>query len=423
MSSIATQTTNSTIQSLANLNKSQSASGAGFSELVNSTNASNQASSTLASNAVVVAADYIPILNYYSWGVGGTTVCMSVNGLPVNVIAASPFGVVEVQTTSLTSTLLSQTSDSTLPTKAFDTSELTEISPELLEAISKYVLQTQLEAKDGFKTIFFRDAQSLEFTQDTLSEASINSLKAQFGDESFLKREDGSLVLTGQAERFVSGWQKALQGSQESQSTLDTLLQKDKNLDGELSGDELGTQSATLTQSVVTTSYVVAWWVILVPVGAVVLTDLDSLAAGFAFRNLSELSQTWLEENFPQLFSSDESEAKSGENAENSKAQSTDKATNADDTTNSGKVFDRAKFTSLYANFVGGFNLLSASFVGLKGYRASSANFNTLNSVMLDLTKSVLNSANASSQGLNSQNSNSALNSQASNSQSESFQV
>ena len=409
MSSIATQTTNSTIQSLANLNKTQSASGAGFSELVNSTNASNQASSTLASNAVVVAADYIPILNYYSWGIGGTTVCMSVNGLPVNVIAASPFGVVEVQTTSLTSTLLSQTSDSTLPTKAFDTSELTEISPELLEAISKDVLQTQLEAKEGFKTIFFRDAQSLEFTQNTLSEASISSLKAQFGDESFLKREDGSLVLTGQAERFVSGWQKALQGSQESQSTLDTLLQRDKNLDGELSGDELGTQSATLTQSVVTTSYVVAWWVVLMPVGAVVLTDLDSLAAGFAFRNLSELSQTWLEENFPQLFSSDESEA---ENAENSKAQSTDKAANADDTTSSGKVFDRAKFTSLYANFVGGFNLLSASFVGLKGYQASRVSFKSLNSVMLDLTKSVLNSANASLQGLNSQNSNSALNSQ-----------
>ena len=412
MSSIATQTTNSTIQSLANLNKTQSASGAGFSELVNSTNASNQASSTLASNAVAVSADYIPILNYYSWGIGGTTVCMSVNGLPVNVIAASPFGVVEVQTTSLTSTLLSQTSDSTLPTKAFDTSELTEISPELLEAISKDVLQTQLEAKDGFKTIFFRDAQSLEFTQDTLSEASISSLKAQFGDESFLEREDGSLVLTGQAERFVSGWQKALQGSQESQSTLDTLLQKDKNLDGELSGDELGTQSATLTQSVVTTSYVVAWWVVLVPVGAVVLTDLDSLAAGFAFRNLSELSQTWLEENFPQLFSSDESEAKSGENAENSKAESTDKAANADDTTSSGKVFDRAKFTSLYANFVGGFNLLSASFVGLKGYQASNVSFKSLNSVMLDLTKSVLSSANASLQGLNSQNSNSALNSQ-----------
>lgn len=423
MSSIATQTTNSTIQSLANLNKTQSASGAGFSELVNSTNASNQASSTLASNAVVVAADYIPILNYYSWGIGGTTVCMSVNGLPVNVIAASPFGVVEVQTTSLTSTLLSQTSDSTLPTKAFDTSELTEISPELLEAISKDVLQTQLEAKEGFKTIFFRDAQSLEFTQNTLSEASINSLKAQFGDESFLEREDGSLVLTGQAERFVSGWQKALQGSQESQSTLDTLLQKDKNLDGELSGDELGTQSATLTQSVVTTSYVVAWWVVLVPVGAVVLTDLDSLAAGFAFRNLSELSQTWLEENFPQLFSSDESEAKSGEKAENSKAQSTDKTANADDATSSGKVFDRAKFTSLYANFVGGFNLLSASFVGLKGYQASNVSFNSLNSVMLDLTKSVLNSANASLQGLNSQNSNSALNSQGSNSQSEGLQV
>ena len=423
MSSIATQTTNSTIQSLANLNKTQSASGAGFSELVNSTNASNQASSTLASNAVVVAADYIPILNYYSWGIGGTTVCMSVNGLPVNVIAASPFGVVEVQTTSLTSTLLSQTSDSTLPTKAFDTSELTEISPELLEAISKDVLQTQLEAKEGFKTIFFRDAQSLEFTQNTLSEASINSLKAQFGDESFLEREDGSLVLTGQAERFVSGWQKALQGSQESQSTLDTLLQKDKNLDGELSGDELGTQSATLTQSVVTTSYVVAWWVVLVPVGAVVLTDLDSLAAGFAFRNLSELSQTWLEENFPQLFSSDESEAKSGEKAENSKAENTDKAANDYDTTNSGKVFDRAKFTSLYANFVGGFNLLSASFVGLKGYQASNVSFNSLNSVMLDLTKSVLNSANASLQGLNSQNSNSALNSQGSNSQSEGLQV
>ena len=192
MSSIATQTTNSTIQSLANLNKTQSASGAGFSELVNSTNASNQASSTLASNAVVVAADYIPYLNY-CWGL-----------LPFGVVGL-PFGVVEVQTTSLTSTLLSQTSDSTLPTKAFDTSELTAISPELLEAISKDVLQTQLEAKEGFKTIFFRDAQSLEFTQDTLSEASINSLKAQFGDESFLKREDGSLVLTGQAERFVSG--------------------------------------------------------------------------------------------------------------------------------------------------------------------------------------------------------------------------
>ncbi len=401
MSSIATQLTNATTQSLANLNKAQSGSGAGFSELVNSTNASNQASSVLASNAVVVA-EYIPILNYY-WRY-------------VDLAVYSPFSVLEVQTTSITSTLLSQVGDSTLPTKAFDSSELGEISPELLEAISKDVLETKLEAKDGFKTVFFRDAQSLEFTQDTLSEESIEALKTAFNGE-FLEREDGSLVLTGQAERFVSGWHKALQGSQDTQSTLDTLLQKDKNLDGELNADELGTQSATITQSVVTTSFWVGLWII-VPLGVSVIADLQSLAEGFAFKNLSTQSQLWLEENFPQLFSSqnsDESKAEGNENAENSRAENTDKATNADDTTASGKVFNRAKFASFYANFISGFEFLGASFVGLKGYQVGTLSFNVLSPVVLELSKSVLNATNAYLQDL--QNSNSSLNSQTLNSQ------
>lgn len=183
MSSMATQMTNTTAQSLLNFNKAQNTFSSSFSEMIDSfeqalsTNSSLfSATNTLSFNTSVSSGAF-----FAPWAGG-----IDSFGNPIVYLGyAIPYA---TKTVSL-STLLSQNADSTLPTKAFDTSELSSISREQLEAISKDMLKTELKADDGFQTIFFRDAQSLEFTQDTLSKESLAALKATFGAESFLEKK------------------------------------------------------------------------------------------------------------------------------------------------------------------------------------------------------------------------------------------
>ena len=276
------------------------------------------------------------------------------------------------KSTSL-STLLSQNADSTLPTKAFDTSELSSISREQLEAISKDMLKTELKADDGFQTIFFRDAQSLEFTQDTLSKESIAALKATFGAESFLEREDGSVVLTGKAEKFVSGWKKALESVNNAQNTLDSLIKKDTNFDGELSGDEQGVQSVSILQSTVTTTIEV---VLFLWVTASVSSS--SLKDAWALN-----SQSW--EQFKSAFAEFFSE-KDEKSANLSKSAKADDSADVSDET-SQKSFDKAKF--FYAHLNNSFALMSASFVG--AYQAKDLSLDLLGGVVFDLAQTSLN--------------------------------
>lgn len=366
MSSMATQMANTTAQSLLNFSKAQNPFSSAFSEMIDSfeqalsTNSSLfSATNTLSFNTSVSSGAFVA-----PWAGGG----IDSFGNPIVYLGyAIPYA---TKTVSL-STLLSQNADSTLPTKAFDTSELSSISREQLEAISKDMLKTELKADDGFQTIFFRDAQSLEFTQDTLSKESIAALKATFGAESFLEREDGSVVLTDKAEKFVSGWKKALESVNDAQSTLESLIKKDANFDGELSGDELGTQSV-LQSTVTTTIEVVLFLWVTQSVSSSSLKDAWALN-----------SQSW--EQFKSAFAEFFSE-KDEKSANSSKSAKADESADVSNET-SQKAFDKAKF--FYAHLNSSFALMSASFVG--AYQAKDLSLDLLGGVVFDLAQTSLN--------------------------------
>lgn len=368
MSSMATQVANTTAQSLLNFNKAQNPFSSAFSEIIDSfeqalsTNSSLfSATNTLSFNTSVSSGAFVA-----PWAGGG----IDSFGNPIVYLGyAIPYA---TKTVSL-STLLSQNADSTLPTKAFDTSELSSISREQLEAISKDMLKTELKADDGFQTIFFRDAQSLEFTQDTLSKESIAALKATFGAESFLEREDGSVVLTDKAEKFVSGWKKALESINDAQSTLDSLIKKDANFDGELSGDELGTQSVLQSTVTTTTKVVLFLWV-------TQSVSSSSLKDAWALN-----SQSWeqFKSAFAEFFS--EKDEKSANSSKNESAKADESADVSDET--SQKAFDKAKF--FYAHLNNSFALMSASFVG--AYQAKDLSLDLLGGVVFDLAQTSLN--------------------------------
>lgn len=366
MSSMATQVANTTAQSLLNFSKAQTPFSSAFSEMIDSfeqalsTNSSLfSATNTLSFNASVSSGAFVA-----PWAGGG----IDSFGNPIVYLGyAIPYA---TKTVSL-NTLLSQNADSTLPTKAFDTSELSSISREQLEAISKDMLKTELKADDGFQTIFFRDAQSLEFTQDTLSKESIAALKATFGAESFLEREDGSVVLTDKAEKFVSGWKNALESVKDAQSTLDSLIKKDANFDGELSGDELGTQSV-LQSTITTTIEVVLFLWVTQSVSSSSLKDAWALN-----------SQSW--EQFKSAFAEFFSE-KDEKSANSSKSAKADESADVSDET-SQKAFDKAKF--FYAHLNNSFALMNASFVG--AYQAKDLSLDLLGGVVFDLAQTSLN--------------------------------
>lgn len=366
MSSMATQVANTTAQSLLNFNKAQNPFSSAFSEMIDSfeqalsTNSSLfSATNTLSFNTSVSSGAFVA-----PWAGGG----IDSFGNPIVYLGyAIPYA---TKTVTL-STLLSQNADSTLPTKAFDTSELSSISREQLEAISKDMLKTELKADDGFQTIFFRDAQSLEFTQDTLSKESIATLKATFGAESFLEREDGSVVLTDKAEKFVSGWKKALESVNDAQSTLESLIKKDANFDGELSGDEQGAQSV-LQSTITTTIEVVLFLWVTQSVSSSSLKDAWALN-----------SQSW--EQFKSAFAEFFSE-KDEKSANSSKSAKADESADVSDET-SQKSFDKAKF--FYAHLNNSFALMSASFVG--AYQAKDLSLDLLGGVVFDLAQTSLN--------------------------------
>lgn len=368
MSSMATQMTNTTAQSLLNFSKAQNPFSSTFSEMIDSfeqalsTNSSLfSATNTLSFNTSVSSGAFVA-----PWAGGG----IDSFGNPIVYLGyAIPYA---TKTVSL-STLLSQNADSTLPTKAFDTSELSSISREQLEAISKDMLKTELKADDGFQTIFFRDAQSLEFTQDTLSKESLAALKATFGAESFLEREDGSVVLTDKAEKFVSGWKKALESVKDTQSTLESLIKKDANFDGELSGGELGTQSVLQSTITTTTKVVLFLWV-------TQSVSSSSLKDAWALN-----SQSWeqFKSAFAEFFS--EKDEKGANLSKNESAKADDSADVSDET--SQKSFDKAKF--FYAHLNNSFALTSASFVG--AYQAKDLSLDFLGGVVFDLAQTSLN--------------------------------
>lgn len=406
-------TTNTALQSLLNFSQQNKINKADFAEFyeTNSTQNTNLANDTqvkiLAAKGFQTSTQMQSEVNSFaefSKNFPWRTIIDMSNGFTYAEIAWKSSTTI---TSISVSNLLSQESDSALPLQAFLASELSEIDKAQLEALSKDVLKTELEAKDGFQTIFFRDAKSFEFAQSTLSEASIKALKDEFGEESFLEREDGSLVLTGKAEKFVSGWQKALESANSSEFSLDELIKKDANFDGVLDSSEASefSQGTTIMQITQETLVIVELVVFIGYLSTLrdneleaLLADFHSLAAGFAFENLSTTSKAWLEEIFPQLFS-EKSDENSSQNAGNETSASNKNSAN--DENQSIKQFNKAKFDEFYANFKASFNLISASFMGLKSYQAQSLNFEKLSLVASNLARNFIE--NSTAQAINLQ--------------------
>lgn len=173
------------------------------------------------------------------------------------------------------------------------------------------------------------------------------------------------MVLTDKAEKFVSGWKKALESVNNAQSTLDSLIKKDANFDGELSGDELGSQSI-LQSTITTTIEVVLFLWVTQSVSSSSLKDTWALN-----------SQSW--EQFKSAFAEFFSE-------KDEKSAKADESANLSDET-SQKSFDKAKF--FYAHLNNSFALMSASFVGT--YQAKDLSLDLLGGVVFDLAQTSLN--------------------------------
>ncbi|WP_142692850.1 hypothetical protein [Campylobacter troglodytis] len=355
MSKICSNTSNNALQNLLSFSKKFTHSGASFSELVDT--ASIQTQNT--------AQDANFLVNFYAYATAN-----------VGSWAYSPLVFDTVTTTTITSTasLLNDESVSSMPKKAF-VADLGVLSKEQLEAISKDLsLADESEqaklAEAKLKTIFFRDAKSFEFQKSTLGEETIKALQEEFGEDSFLQREDGSILLSAKAEKFVSGWQKALSEASKEKEQLDELINKDKNFDGALDSSELDSfYSFTSTQT--TTITTLAWAIWFVPLNLVdssLVATFKSLHSGFAFDNLSLSTQNLLERSFPELF---------GKNLQDGSEQG---AT---------QEFNKAKFNEYYQKLSEAFKTFSASFMNLSKSEEAKLNFETLSDIVLEMGKNI----------------------------------
>ena len=370
MSSITSNTTAKDLQSLLNFSKknAQNGEGASFSELVNMANVQNSAITqttqtihrvlTGCSNDAYLA---VPIFGYR---------------VSLNSVFLDSFLPVATTTTINTTTLLNDNNLNAAPKKAL-ISDLGELSKEQLEAIGKDLdqldkgEQAQL-FENKLKAIFFRDADTLEFGKNTLSEETIKALREEFGDESFLEREDGSLILSGKAEKFISGWQKALNEANknnENKMELNELIQADKNFNGTLDDEELKTSQNSMT-TITTTTVLYSFWIYFIPANFAdnSLANLKALASGFAFSNLSAADKTSLEQNFPELFNN----ASKNENSDENESK-----------------FDKAKFDEYYQKLSDTFKAFSASFMNLTQNETSKLNFEKLSDIVLDMGKNI----------------------------------
>ncbi|RLA84357.1 MAG: hypothetical protein DRG78_01705 [Epsilonproteobacteria bacterium] len=84
---------------------------------------------------------------------------------------------------------------------------------------------------DGAKATTFIDPVTKKYAIVSLENETLDKLRGKFGEDDVIKKEDGSIRLTGDAEAFVSGWFADIAYSR-------NFLKADANNDGQLSEDE-----------------------------------------------------------------------------------------------------------------------------------------------------------------------------------------
>lgn len=115
--------------------------------------------------------------------------------------------------------------------------DLEKQSKENLKAIDENLKPLELDekvknAQSGMINIYFRDPITQNITNSALSSESIEKLKSTFGSVDFYQRKDGSYILNGNVEKFVSSWYGDIAYQR-------GYLAADANKDGYLNKDEL----------------------------------------------------------------------------------------------------------------------------------------------------------------------------------------
>lgn len=88
------------------------------------------------------------------------------------------------------------------------------------------------KAERGMTTIYFRDPITNKLVRSALSSTAINKMGIEFDKEDMTKRLDGSYILSGKAENFVSGWYADIAYTR-------AYVASDRNNDGYLEDYEL----------------------------------------------------------------------------------------------------------------------------------------------------------------------------------------
>ncbi|KGI57299.1 hypothetical protein [Campylobacter sp. MIT 97-5078] len=307
-----------------------------------------------------------------NFGLGDFTIVCSKQGAFLNVING-----IETERTSITtSTLLSQTQ-----TNLFQNTykvEFNSIEKEQFEAIANALKADErlLEQNNalGLEPVFFRDSSSLEFSQKALSKESLNALKEQFGEESVYRRKDGVYVLNAEAEKFVSGWSKALDKANEKNQTntsLDELIQKDKDFSSHLDESELDSSFTLMTTTTIVEQIT---WISALVVKLFDLNKNDFLSLqeymNTRFNNFDIFARNFISENLEGLFENKNESI----NEQNSNVE--DKNSNEDKT---------KKFANFFEN---NFMKISQYFTNSS---LSSSSFASLSSVVFDMAQTLYN--------------------------------
>lgn len=96
--------------------------------------------------------------------------------------------------------------------------------------VEDVVYHTTTQADDAKPTTFV-DPVTKKYVVVSLENETLDKLRANFGTDDVVEKEDGSIRLTGKAEAFVSGWFADIAYKRE-------FLIADENRDGQLSEDE-----------------------------------------------------------------------------------------------------------------------------------------------------------------------------------------
>ncbi|NDJ26942.1 hypothetical protein DMB95_03130 [Campylobacter sp. MIT 12-8780] len=331
-----------------------------FSDYVKNSSLSNVLSKDLSTNENI------------GFGLGDFTIAYSKQEAFLNIVNRG------VERTSITaSSLLSQT-QTNLPQNAYKV-EFDSIEKEQFEAIANTLKADEklLEQNNslGLESVFFRDSSSLEFSQKALSKESLNALKEQFGEESVYKREDGVYVLSAEAEKFVSGWSKALDTANEKSQTnasLDELIQKDKDFSSHLDESELSSNTSSLTTTTTIVEQTTRISVLVIRLFDMSGSDFSSLqeAMNARFNNLDIFARNFISENLESLFENkNESTKEQSSNAE-------DKSSNEDKTKEFANSFENS------------FMKISQYFTNSS---LSSSSFASLSSVVFDMAQTLHN--------------------------------